>query len=316
MRYVSEAPVIWKLLNGVICVYKPQGMTSRALRQTLIGNIANDLNEFECRPRNNHVFSRNSSESQVVVGQSFADDPLVVGPRYLPNDVRCSWASHVGRRTSGVFVFGINKGSVLANHLRNARPIRVYHVTGKMGIATDTYDTYGAVVERSTFHHVKHTIMDRVLASIQAAHQKTMFNRMGVHMHSQAAYELAVKGTVRPPDGKIPFIYSIKCIEFDPPDFTIEVKCVNEHESYLKTLIHDIGMKVHSTAACSSIRCVRYGPFSIEHALLRRHWHLQCIFDNLSLCRRILHENRILMCDTPSSLIENDEKKLLECSKS
>lgn len=43
----------------------------------------------------------------------------------------------------------------------------------------------------------------------------------GVDLQSQAAFELAAKGPIRPLNSKIPVIYGIKCVEFDPPNFTL-----------------------------------------------------------------------------------------------
>lgn len=40
-------------------------------------------------------------------------------------------------------------------------------------------------------------------------------------MQSQAAYELAVQGLMRPADNNIPMIYSIKCVDFTSPEFTL-----------------------------------------------------------------------------------------------
>ena len=40
-------------------------------------------------------------------------------------------------------------------------------------------------------------------------------------MQSQAAFDLAVKGPIRPADPKVPMIYTIKCIDFNPPEFTL-----------------------------------------------------------------------------------------------
>lgn len=40
-------------------------------------------------------------------------------------------------------------------------------------------------------------------------------------MQSQAAYELAVKGPIRPAVAEIPMVYTIKCVEFEPPEFTL-----------------------------------------------------------------------------------------------
>lgn len=47
------------------------------------------------------------------------------------------------------------------------------------------------------------------------------FRSCGVNMQSQAAYELAVKGLLRPIRSKVPVIYGIKCVQFEPPEFTI-----------------------------------------------------------------------------------------------
>ena len=40
-------------------------------------------------------------------------------------------------------------------------------------------------------------------------------------MQSQTAYELATQGLIKPADSKIPIIYSIKSVDFKPPEFTI-----------------------------------------------------------------------------------------------
>lgn len=55
---------------------------------------------------------------------------------------------------------------------------------------------------------------------------------------------------------------------------------------YLKALIHDIGMKMKSTAHCISIQCIRVGRFGIEDALLSKHWKLQYLMENLIKCTR------------------------------
>lgn len=49
-----------------------------------------------------------------------------------------------------------------------------------------------------------------------------MYSRLcGVDIQSQAAYELATRGLVRPSNSKTPLLYGIKCVHFESPDFTI-----------------------------------------------------------------------------------------------
>jgi hypothetical protein len=69
-----------------------------------------DLSELESRPPRNHVFiegnppssSSPSSSLSVHIAPSFADHPLVVGPKYQPEDIRCTWGAHLGKNVSGV----------------------------------------------------------------------------------------------------------------------------------------------------------------------------------------------------------------------
>lgn len=43
-----------------------------------------------------------SERMTVLVEPDLADHPLVVGPRYQIDDLKCSWSSYLGRKTSGV----------------------------------------------------------------------------------------------------------------------------------------------------------------------------------------------------------------------
>ncbi|XP_063233676.1 pseudouridylate synthase TRUB2, mitochondrial isoform X2 [Bacillus rossius redtenbacheri] len=290
MVLVSEAPIVWKNLKGILCVYKPPGVKISFLRKTVITNLCNDLCELQCRPPGDHVFIEGDPLKALTVRKalSFADHVLVVGPRYQPEDLRCGWAMHLGRDTSGVCVLGLNEGLRLARRLHLSRPTRAYHVKGLLGQATDTYFVDGQVVEKATFHHVKKSVVDKILAAMQAAHQKQMFEQCGVDIQSQAAYDLAVQGPIRPGSGDLPVLYGIKCVHFSPPHFTLEIQCINEYEMYLKTLVHELGLQLRSAATCAAVQCIRYGHLTTQHALLRRHWRLQHVLANLRQCAEAL----------------------------
>lgn len=312
MVYASDAPTVWNLLKGVICIYKPAGITAASVRKILLGNICRDLCELESRPPTRHVFIEGnpSTSLSVRVAPSFADHPRVIGPKYQPEDLRCTWSAPLGRNVSGVFVLGFNEGNRTVKKLHMQRPTRVFRLKGLLGQATDTYFSDGKVVEKATFWHVNRSKLDAVLASIQAAHQKQMFHQCGVDIQSQAAYELAVQGLIKPANSKIPLLYGIKCIHFQPPDFTIEVQCINEHEMYLRTLIHDTGMQLHSVATCTGLQCIRYDCFTLEHALLRKHWTLQFVMENMAESHRLLRESEADKRQKSATLLESDISKL------
>ena len=64
----------------------------------------------------------------------------------------------------------------------------------------------------------------------------------------------------------------------------LEIHCINEKEDYLTTLVHDLGLTLKTNAVCQQIRCIRYGCFTVDDALLRKHWSLDYLPDHMSLC--------------------------------
>ncbi|XP_014355325.2 mitochondrial mRNA pseudouridine synthase Trub2 [Papilio machaon] len=296
VKYVNAA-VAYKTLNGLICVYKPPCVPVRQVQHTIVTNLCRDLNALPDRPQEKRVeiIGATNAPMTVKLVPNYADDPLVCGPRYTHGDFRCSWATHLGLFTSGVLILGLNEGTRLTYQINVARPTRAYKVHGQLGKATDTYFWNGKTIERSTFSHVTRAKIDRIVAHMQSAHQKTMFELSGLHMDSQTTYDLASQGVIRPSNSKLPVIYGLKCVHFEPPNFTLEVQAVNEYEKYLWTLIHDLGVQLKTSAYCTGLQCIRQGKFTLDKALLRKHWQLDHLIDNMDSCRELIEENEHLI---------------------
>ncbi|XP_076276836.1 pseudouridylate synthase TRUB2, mitochondrial [Lasioglossum baleicum] len=317
-KYVDDARLLFKGLNGVFVVHKPAGNHFPAMRSTIIMNLCRDLNNMYVRPPSKHVAIEGPTNEpmKVIVRDSFADDTLVVGPRYQPQDFRLSCTKIMPGDSSGVTVCGINHGNSAIHSLRDATVTRFYKVKGLLGQATDNYFSTGKIVEKSTYKHVKRGHLDKVCSIMQSSHQRKMYELCGIDLGTQAAYDLAVKGLLRPADPNIPMLYTIKCIDFSPPEFTLEIVCINEYEMYLKTLIQDVGMKLQSTATCTQILCLQDGLFTLEHALLKKHWTLESILGNMSMCQKILMSNKNLLHQESPVLVDyNSEAKLTEHQK-
>ena len=72
-------------------------------------------------------------------------------------------------------VLGLNDGSKTIKNIHLQRPTRVYRLKGLLGKATDNYFVTGKVMEKATFGHVNRSKLDRILAAMQAAHQRHMY---------------------------------------------------------------------------------------------------------------------------------------------
>ena len=57
----------------------------------------------------------------------------------------------------------------------------------------------------------------------------------------------------------------------------------------MRELIHKIGLEARTVATCTGLQCIRYDNFTLDHALLRKHWRLQFVLDSIA------HNNKMLM---------------------
>lgn len=184
-------------------------------------------------------------------------------------------------------VLGVNKGTKFSHVLRHGAPIQTYHITGKFGKATEDNFQGSRVTNRSTYRHVTAGKLQALVASLQSTYQRQMFEMSGLDIQSQAAYELACKGLIRPQNRTDMVIYGMRTIEFTGKTFTIEVQSMNAKESMLANLVLDIAVQLRTVARCTQIRCTRYGYFSYQDSLLRSHWNLQNVLQSMHECQKV-----------------------------
>lgn len=201
---------------------------------------------------------------------------------------------------SFITVVGLGTGSYTTYKLRQANPLRTFHVTGRFGMSTENNFKGSLMLSKANYHHIYPEKLAGLLAAMQASHQKQMYEMCGVDMQSQTGYEIACRGLIRPVKKDVPVVYGIRCIKFKRPEFVIEVHTINENEEYLCTLIQEIGIQMRSVAHCTGVRCVQHGPFSYEQSLLRSQYWLQDVLANLKQTQQIIKEHpEILTTDDP-----------------
>uniref|UniRef100_A0A1I8PZT6 Pseudouridine synthase II N-terminal domain-containing protein n=1 Tax=Stomoxys calcitrans TaxID=35570 RepID=A0A1I8PZT6_STOCA len=302
LRKIQDASVIFRNLNGIINVYKPQGMKVKHVKAAILNNICKDLNELRANnePQLHQVplLATGGAADPLlrkVHSLNLAEHVLSTGPLYEMEDIRCATVASLGQHTSGVLLFGINKGLKQSMRIQRNRPVRAYHVTGKLGVATENHLPNSLITLKANYRHVHPDRLSSLASSLQASHQRKMFELCGVDLQSQAAYEIACKGLIRPANNTQPVIYGIKLIDFQRPHFTLEIHAINETEDYLATLIHEIGIELRSVAHCTALRCIRHGKFTVEGALLRQAWNLPGVVRNMREQKQILEQHPYLL---------------------
>ncbi|CAH8639764.1 unnamed protein product [Heterobilharzia americana] len=89
-----------------------------------------------------------------------------------------------------------------------------------------------------------------------------------------------------------PYVNALKCVDFEPPFFTIEIQVAYETVEFLCELVANLGPKLRTATLLSKARRVRHGPLTAQDALLQKHLekipvefyheYVQCVNDLLA----------------------------------
>nr|CAD7606747.1 unnamed protein product [Timema genevievae] len=143
-----------------------------------------------------------------------------------------------------------------------------YFVRGRFGTATDTYNEAGTTTKEATFDHITEEMVTATLKTfvghvLQTPPKYSALKRDGIRLA-----ELTRQGVdiiVRP---RYVDCYSISCLQFSPPDFSLEVSCGGGY--YIRSLVHDLGepepvphyLGLGSCAHVTQLHRLQHGPFT------------------------------------------------------
>ncbi|XP_074526252.1 pseudouridylate synthase TRUB2, mitochondrial [Halichoeres trimaculatus] len=276
----TTAVRVFRQLEGIFCVYKPSGVHWKLVRDTIETNLLKGLNATPSQPLPQEVrfLALESGDSEAPKGLTLSATAVpvlskhirVTGPEF--QHIKVGVGHRLDSFSSGVLVLAVGKGNRILNDFQRAQVTRDYTLEGEFGTATDDFSHTGRVVERSTYDHITQDKLERVLAVLEGANQKALLTYSNIDMRSQEAYEMAVQGLLVPDGKSPPILTGLRCTHFQPPNFTLEVQCLNENQKYLCKVVHEIGLELRSTAVCKGVRRTRDGPFTLQDALTRHQW--------------------------------------------
>ncbi|KAG8512769.1 Mitochondrial mRNA pseudouridine synthase TRUB2 [Galemys pyrenaicus] len=273
-------------LHGLFAVYKPPGLKWEHLRDTVELQLLKGLNAGKPpAPKQRVRFLlgpvEGSEEKELTLTAtsvpSLTDHPLVRGPAFT--GLKIGVGHRLDAQASGVLVLGVGRGCGLLTDVHSAHLTKDYTVRGLLGRATADFRADGRLLEKTTYDHVTREKLDRILALIQGSHQKALVMYSNLDLQTQEAYEMAVRGLIRPMSQSPMLVTGIRCLHFAPPEFLLEVQCVHETQQQLRRLVHEIGLELKSSAVCTQVRRTRDGFFTLDDALLRTQWDVHSIQD-------------------------------------
>ncbi|RUM43290.1 MAG: tRNA pseudouridine(55) synthase TruB [Desulfurobacterium sp.] len=182
--------------------------------------------------------------------------------KFLPKGVKVGHTGTLDPLATGVLILAVGRATRLAEYL--LKKDKCYIVKGRLGLSSNTYDVDGEIKEVPC-QRVEEGELREVLKNFTGEVEQVPPPFSAIRIKGKRAYELARRGEkVELPPRKVT-IYSLKLLDFNYPDFTLEVCCSSG--TYIRSLVHDIGRALGCDAVVVELRRTRVGNVSIEDAV-------------------------------------------------
>lgn len=165
---------------------------------------------------------------------------------------------------SGVLPVCLGKATKIIDYIMENK--KVYRVSLKLGMVTDTYDLEGEVLrEEDASHITKDEILNCINSFVgtidQVPPMYSALKQNGVRL-----YELARQGIEVHREARKITIYSIENIKIESND-NIQMDVCCSKGTYIRSLCYDIGEKLNVGATMTALERIQNGPFTKEEAI-------------------------------------------------
>ena len=146
---------------------------------------------------------------------------------------------------------------------------KAYLAEVELGMATDTFDREGRVIQRGDPGAVTAAQVEQALAAFQGIIRQVPPIHSALKYHGRRYYELARAGTPIEPRPRQVEITSLELVKYELPLITIKVECGKG--TYVRSLAHDLGQYLGCCAHLRNLVRLRCGPFRVEDSLALSH---------------------------------------------
>jgi tRNA pseudouridine55 synthase len=164
---------------------------------------------------------------------------------------------------SGVLLVLLGKGTKLMERIHTLK--KEYVVKGEFGFSTDTQDITGNVLEKSNsipkYEDIERVIAEHFVGDIL----QTPPIYSAKKVNGKRAYELARKGEVPTLKAKGISVFEFEISKYEYPN--IECRIICSSGTYVRTLIHDLGIKLNTFATAKELKRVGIGDFNISNSV-------------------------------------------------
>ena len=181
----------------------------------------------------------------------------------LIQERRVGHAGTLDTTASGVLPVCFGRGTRVIEFLLEAS--KVYRAKIELGVATDTHDATGRIIQQGDHTKVSREQVERALNSFRGLIWQTPPMYSALKHHGQRLYRLARAGITVRRKSRPARIYRLELIDFKPPLVTVEIEC--GRGTYIRSLAHDLGELLGCGAHVKELTRLSYGPFNIGESV-------------------------------------------------
>lgn len=207
---------------------------------------------------------------------------------------------------TGVLPICLGKATKIIDYIMENK--KVYRVSFKLGMVTDTYDLEGKVLKKQDASFIKKEDILNCINSFVGKIDQVPPMYSALKQNGVRLYELARQGIEVPREAREVTIYSISNINIESED-NIEMDVCCSKGTYIRSLCYDIGEKLEVGATMTSLERIQNGPFKKEEAINIEDLTEELLRDNLILIEDALDSFEELVVNQGfSKLLRNGVK--------
>lgn len=231
-------------------------------------------------------------------GQSSFD--VVAKVRKYAKEKKVGHTGTLDPEASGVLPVCLGKATKIIEYIMENK--KVYRVTFKLGIVTDTYDLEGKIIRESSIDKITEKQLLDAIEKFKGNIKQIPPMYSALKKDGVRLYELARKGIEIEREARDITINSIENIKIEFPEVTMDVDC--SKGTYIRSLCYDIGEELEVGATMTVLIRIANGEFKIEDSV-----NIAALNEE-NIGRYILTLEEALV-DFPKFEVADDFKKLL-----
>ncbi|MBM3183317.1 MAG: tRNA pseudouridine(55) synthase TruB [Chloroflexi bacterium] len=181
----------------------------------------------------------------------------------LTGEKRIGHAGTLDPLATGVLPCCLGQATRIIQFITDAS--KAYLAQIKLGIATDTFDREGHITHHGDISSITTARIEEALVEFQGLIEQRPPAYSALKHNGKRYYELARAGLPATPRPRRVEISKIELVSYQTAFATVKIEC--SKGTYIRSLAHDLGLKLGCYAHLENLSRLRCGTFCIEDAL-------------------------------------------------